>query len=309
MQRILAIVPGDTNAQLLFFPTLEDLKRTYPHAEIDVAAEPRAIDAYRICKFVNQLIRFDFSGANSLADWGNFLGQVRDRDYDALLVANQTQGIGLPLWLTGIPVRVGYAEGKATNFLTRKVSLKTNQYGAAIYHDLLQGFDIHSPCPQLTVNLPASDLAWADAECKRLGIEASGYVLIFGNGYPTNQWQPIIQDFQTRQPHVPIVLLQDESNCEEIAALQQICSNLGVTKPPDIGKLAATIAAASLILTVEGIPVQLAIAVQTYSVVLIGTTNPQQLLPINDKFIGICSETGNIANIQPDKILTTVWQN
>jgi ADP-heptose:LPS heptosyltransferase len=73
--------------------------------------------------------------------------------------------------------------------------------------------------------------------------------------------------------------------------------------------LAATIAAASLILTVEGIPVQLAIAVQTYSVVLIGTTNPQQLLPINDKFIGICSETGNIANIQPDKILTTVWQN
>jgi ADP-heptose:LPS heptosyltransferase len=206
-------------------------------------------------------------------------------------------------------VRVGYAEGKATNFLTRKVSLKTNQYGAAIYHDLLQGFDIHSPCPQLTVNLPASDLAWADAECKRLGIEASGYVLIFGNGYPTNQWQPIIQDFQTRQPHVPIVLLQDESNCEEIAALQQICSNLGVTKPPDIGKLAATIAAASLILTVEGIPVQLAIAVQTYSVVLIGTTNPQQLLPINDKFIGICSETGNIANIQPDKILTTVWQN
>ncbi len=88
--------------------------------------------------------------------------------------------VGLLLWLTGIPTRVGYAGTPGQVFLTNPAPLKQDQYAAQMYHDLLRGLAINTPCPDLAVSVPQKDLDWADAERKRLGIQSSGYVLIHG---------------------------------------------------------------------------------------------------------------------------------
>ncbi len=72
--RIVALVPGGIGDQVLFFPTLDDLQQTYPNAQIDVVVEPRAAAAYQVSKSVQNTILFDFKGRNSLADFGNLLG-------------------------------------------------------------------------------------------------------------------------------------------------------------------------------------------------------------------------------------------
>ncbi|NJM57235.1 MAG: hypothetical protein HC857_07095 [Synechococcales cyanobacterium RU_4_20] len=43
-----------------------------------------------------------------MADWGNLVGIMRDREYDAVLSARNGWGLGLMLWLTGIPNRIGF---------------------------------------------------------------------------------------------------------------------------------------------------------------------------------------------------------
>ena len=100
--RIVALVPGGIGDQILFFPTLNDLKRYYPEAQLDVVVEPRSQGAYRVCKVVRDTIPFNFKDRNSLADWGNFVGVIRDREYDVALSLGQRGGVGLLLWLTGI---------------------------------------------------------------------------------------------------------------------------------------------------------------------------------------------------------------
>ncbi|HAX79528.1 MAG TPA: glycosyltransferase, partial [Cyanobacteria bacterium UBA11372] len=80
--RVVALVPGGIGDQILFFPTLDDLKRSYPDADIDVVVEPRSAGAYRVCKSVNDVLLYDFKDRNSPADWGNLLGRLRDREYD-----------------------------------------------------------------------------------------------------------------------------------------------------------------------------------------------------------------------------------
>ena len=40
--RILALVPGGIGDQILFFPTLDDLKQSYRESQIDVIVEPRS---------------------------------------------------------------------------------------------------------------------------------------------------------------------------------------------------------------------------------------------------------------------------
>lgn len=315
--RVVALVPGGIGDQILFFPTLDDLKQNYPNVEIDVVVEPRAKSAYRVSKSVSDVIGFDFKDRNSPADWANLLGVVRDRYYDAALSLGRSWGVGLLLWLTGTPVRVGYANSLGNLFLTNAVPLKPDQYAAQMYHDLLQGLGLNTPCPDLSISIPKGDLDWADAEQKRLSTR--GYVLIHGGSsqlakakginkiYPVEHWQAIVQDFQQRQPDLPIVVVQGPEDQEFVGALVKACPGLKVTKPGDIGKLAAMIAAANLMLCTDSAPMHLAVALKVYTLALFGPTDPAKLLPASDKFVGIKSPTGKMADISPQTVLAKVW--
>jgi len=317
--RIIALVSGGISDQFLFFPTLDHLKQVYPEAQIDVVVEPRAKDAYRLSKSVRETILFDVEGGNSLADWGNLLGIVRDREYDIALSFMQSWSMGLLLWLTGIPNRVGYAGSPGALFFTNLAPLKPDQYAAHMYHDLLKGLGIDAPCPELSVSVSTKDLDWADNERKRLGVQNSGYVLIHGSSdqpsqrqeigptYPVESWCGIIQDFQQRQPDLPLVIVQEPGGEAFAEAVVRSHPQVKVTLPRDIGKLAAMMAGANLILCTEGKSMHLAIAVKTYTLVLFGASDPKKLMPDSPRCLGIKSLTGKMPDISPQTVLEKVW--
>jgi ADP-heptose:LPS heptosyltransferase len=316
--RVVALVPGGIGDQILLFPTLDDLKRNYPNAQIDIVVEPRSKAAYRVSKSINEVLTFDYKDRNSLADWGNLIGIIRDREYDVAIAVGQSWLVGLMLWLTGIPTRIGY-QGKGAVFLTHTLPFSPSQYLASVYHELLQPLGINSPSPELAVNLPKPDIEWAQKEQKLLGINDTGYVLIYPgsspsspakgleNVYPVQNWQQIIQDFQQKQPDLPIVIIQEPLDEQIVRSLLETCHHLKVTSPDNIGKLAAMIGGASLMLTTESIALQLSVAVQTYTIALLGSTEPAQLLPNSDKFMAIKSPTGKLADISPKVVLEKVW--
>lgn len=316
--RILALVPGGIGDQVLFFPTLSDLKQTYPSAEIDVIVEPRAKGAYRVCPSVDSVIPFDFKSRNSPADWANLLGVIRESYYDVALSLGSRWSVGLLLWLTGTPIRIGYDTSFGSRFLTNPVPLKTEQYAACMYHDLLQGLDIQTPCPLPSINLPKSDIDWADREQARLEVGDRGYVIIHGGSsqlakekgidklYPVESWAAIVQDFQNRQPDLPIIVVQGPEDEAFVAQLKS-AANIKVTQPSDIGKLAAMIAGANLMICTDSAPMHLAVALKVYTLALFGPTDPALLLPQEEKFVGIKSDTENMADIPPEKVLKQVW--
>jgi ADP-heptose:LPS heptosyltransferase len=318
--RILALVPGGIGDQILFFPTIDNLKGRYPDAEIDVVVEPRSTTAYRISKSVRKVIPFDFKDVNGPADWGNLLGIIRDSEYDVAMSLGRRFGVGLLLWLTGIPIRIGFDVGASKLFLSNPVSLDLNQYAAQMFHDLVKGLGITDPCPTVSINLPKSDLDWAEAEQERLGIKDSGYVLIHGGEtkpdpqsgidriYPVKQWQQIVKDLQARQPNIPVAVIKGPEDDAFIESLLALCPTLKVISPADIGKLAATIAGANLMLCTNSGPMQIAVAVGTYTIALFGPSDPAKLLPQNGRSIAIKSRTGKIADIPPSDILEKIWK-
>jgi ADP-heptose:LPS heptosyltransferase len=317
--RILALVPGGIGDQILFFPTLDDIKRRYPEAELDVVVEPRSTAAYRISKSVNKVIPFDFKDTNGPADWGNLLGVIRDREYDAAMSLGRRFGVKILLWLTGIPQRIGYAAGGGKFLLTNPVDLDLNQYAGSMYHDLVKGLGLEGSCPPLAVNVPKADIAWAEAEQEKLGIKDSGYVLVHCGSsklarsqgidkiYPPKQWQQIIQEIQKRKPNLPVVLIQGPDDRELVDNIRSVCPDLKTISPSDLGKLAATIASANLMLCTDSGPMHIAVAVGTYTIALFGPTDPAKLLPDNGRSIALKSRTGKIADIPPSDILEKVW--
>lgn len=319
--RILALIPGGISDQILFFPTLKTLKNQYPEAIIDVIVEPRSKNAYRVCKNVKEVMVFDFQDNNGLADYLNLLGIIRDREYELAITLENNWVVSFLLWLNGIPNRIGYKNNNSW-FINNPVVQKTQQYNALMYHDLLQALNIHSPCPDLTINVPKEDIEWAEFEQKRINVKSTGYILIHSGAspltvtqginktYPVPKWQRIIEDIQKKQPELSIVLLCGPDDLRWTTELLNLCPNVKVISPPDIGKLAAVIAGANLMLCTDSAPMQLAVAVGTYTISLFGPTQSKKLLPSqSDSFIGIQSLSDEIADIPSDKILEQIWKS
>ncbi|BBA79803.1 glycosyl transferase [cyanobacterium endosymbiont of Rhopalodia gibberula] len=314
--RILALVPGGIGDQILFFPTLEDLKTQYPNATIDVIVESRAKSAYRVCPCIHEVLIFDYQAHSGLADYLNVLGIIRDREYDIALNLGQKWTIDLLLWLNGIPLRIGY-RSQTSWFVSNPVPLKTEQYASHVAHDLLTGLGIKSSCPPLKIAVPTEDIDWAQAEQQRLDLK-DNYVLIYNGSsrvpqeskaiYPVEQWRTIIDSFKQKQPNLSVVLLQDSNNSEQTILMQENYPMLKVTRPGDVGKLAAIIAGANSILCTDSDPLQLAVAVGTYTFALFGPTDSTKLLPSgSERYIGIQSSTDKVADIPPETIMVKMW--
>ena len=306
--RILALVPGGIGEQLLFFPTLDTLKATYPDAQIDALVRPTAVGAYRISRVVSEVIPFEVQARNSLADWSNLLGGIRDREYEIALAVRPTWTLSFLLWLSGIPVRVGFANSPGVTFLNRRITAKSGPYLAHRYYDLLASLGIYSPCPEVRGSVPNPDLEWADAERQRLGLAMGEYVVIYGadGGYPTNNWEIVVEDFQKKQPDRPLLLLCDANNRELAAALSERQPALKLSRPENLGQIVALLAAASLCLCTDGDVLQAAVVAQTHTLGLFGTSNPAQLLPESERILGIKSPTGKLPDIAPSTILERV---
>lgn len=311
--RVLALVPGDIGNQILFFPTLETLKQQYPQASIDVLVEPRSKKAYRVCKNVDDVLVFDFQDRNSFADYLNLLGTVRDREYDALISLKTTWRIKLLFWLNGIPTRVGYQDDSPI-YLSAVVTRKPEQYQAQMYHDLVTGLNIHTPCPPVKINVPTEDIRWAESEQQRRGMD-SGYVVLWdepsataASSYPIASWQKIIQDMEQRQTGLSMVILQTDSNQDWVTTMVAANGNLKAIAPTDVGKTAAIIAGANLILCTSGMAMQLAIATDTYTFALTSNQDSYTVPTTKENCTLISSGSSDLQDISPEKVIAQLWQ-
>jgi ADP-heptose:LPS heptosyltransferase len=317
--RVLALVPGGISEQLLFFPTLEHIKQALPQADIAVVTEPESVSAYRVSTLVRDVFPYGFAKSNSPAEWANLLGTIRDREFEVVLSATPTGSLGLLLWLSGIPTRVGYQVGSNGVLMTATVPAKTEQYQAFQYHDLLGPLNLGGPCPSATINVPQKDIDWVDRQTKDQGIGDQGYVLVYAGptddapdtSYPAASWQAIVEDFQARQPGLPLVLIQQPETAATVKQLTQTQPNLKVVRPDNIGQMAALIAGANLMLATDSYPLQLGVALNVFTLALFGANAPERRLPpiagSETRFVGITASSGKVADISPDQVLKKVW--
>ncbi|BDA39200.1 glycosyltransferase family 9 protein [Candidatus Atelocyanobacterium thalassae] len=308
--RILSLVPGGINEQLLFFPTLESLKIKYPNALIDVLVEPSAKSAYRICPYINEILVFDYQDRHTSADYLNLIGVIRDKGYDIAITAEKNWILELLLWSNSIPWRIGY-KTQTSWLLSHSIIQDKEQYAAKTYHDLLLNLNIQSPCPSIKIAVPTDDISWAEKELQRLEVAENGYIVIHGginNVYPTSSWIDIINTIYEKEPSLSVILLQSSIDEAWTKPILNNCKHLKTINPNNLGKLSAIIAGANLLVCTDSVPLQLSIAVGTYTIALFADTNPNQKIPTNhNRCITIESPSNKLADIHSSVILEKIW--
>ncbi len=314
--RVLALVPGGIDDQLRFFPIVNQLSNGLKASEITVVVSPEAKDIYSLSKAVTEVVPYSFGVSNSPADRANLLGIVRDRDFDVVLTGTQSWSVAMLLWLSGIPTRLGFSGGANNWLLTKTVPLKANQPLSAQYSALLNQLNVGGPPPPLTINVPQGDIAAVEAMGKAASLEG-GYVLAYpgptnaGDSYPSQGWVSVLKDFQQRQPDLPVVLIQTPATADPVAAIQAQLPNVKAMAPETSGQLAALIAGANLLISVDSYPLYLAKALDVYALGLLGTEEVDAALVTGDgddqRLVTIASKTGQLADLDPTAVLQTIW--
>ncbi|MEO0867297.1 MAG: glycosyltransferase family 9 protein [Cyanobacteria bacterium J06642_11] len=309
---VLALVPGGISDQLQFFPTLTTIKQNYPNCDISVVVEPGSKSAYRISNAVGEVIPFDYRAQNSPADWANLLGIIRDREFELALCASDRWEEGVLLWLSGIPTRIGYTTTAVPWLYTTTVTADT-QYPIGQYQALLQGLAETSPSTPVQLNVPEADITWADEQRKAMGLAGSGYVVMYpgvneqADGYPAASWLTIMDDFQTKQPQLPVILLETGESQAALSSLAQQ-RNFKRISAANLGQVAAILAGADLVLSPDSYVSQVAISLQVFTLVL--QTTKSRPLPPGDgelRALGVQSATDKLADINPGDVLQKVW--
>lgn len=320
--KILTINFGGIGDEVLFLPTLEGIRASYPDAEIALLVEPRSAGIGVITDLIDEVVTFDIKKRPLLgSDLIELITLVRRGSYDMVVSSGSSPMVAGLLFLSGIPRRIGYNSNRlAPYLLTEPMPLNRSQYAAKMYHDLIAAL------PGAAKALPAipriragsqekesmeSLLAklWSAAgdagkarnrQRKRILIHPGTSQLAILKGlnktWSAENWCKLVELLE-KEPGVDVILAggpDDKEAIEQINAKlkpgSKVISTYGHTR--NLKELVGLIDICDLIICVDSAPMHLAVALNKPLVALFGPTNEAVLMPPNvEHFVVLRKET------------------
>ena len=325
---ILTINFGGIGDEVLFLPTLEGIRASYPDAKITLLEEPRSAGIGVITDLIDEVVTFDIKKRPLYAqDLMELLTILRAGSYDMVVSSGSSPMVSGLLFLSGIPRRIGYNSNRLARYLlTEPMPLNRYQYAGKMYHDLIVDF------PGAQSALPAIPRIKAGAEEQesmesllsklwrqlshppdhsesskfdggdrlRVLIHPGTSRLAIQKGlnktWSAENWCKLAE-LLGKEPGVDVILAggpDDKEAIEQIRALlkpdSQVISTYGHTR--NLRELVGLIDICDLIVCVDSAPMHLAVALGKPVVALFGPTNEAILLPSGvDKFVALRKET------------------
>jgi len=301
---------GGIGDEILFAPVIEEVRKYVPHAHTTLFLEDRSRSVKELLPEVDTVKELNVQGQSRIKTFFQLWRLLRRQYFDVVISSGSSPFIPVLLWLTGIPVRVGFKTGASSKaLLTVEAPLAPRNdrkgYAAQMYFALAQSFlqwllkDEYAPMEPVLPHLKRpslEDLHWAkgllrpDEPGSKILIhpgvsQISVQKNILKSWAPTC-WAELIQRLCVEGHRVYLVGGPDDrESVEDIGRLlpKQLpgFTNLyGQTK--NLRQLAALMVASDLLLCVDSSPMHLAVGYQKPLVAMFGPTDEKKLLPPND---------------------------
>lgn len=217
--RVLFLIPGSSASQLQAFPAVAAVADQL-QAQVQVLCPTASAAIWKLLPAVKRVLAFGgdedegFGASNSLADWTNLLGSVRDPDFQACINLAQGRQVNLMLSMTHIPTRI--APGGFG--LTERVSPEAgwpNQVLDAYLRPL--GVSLDAEAFRLALPRPALEQAVA-----ALPAGAGPALLLAPTGeaadWPEANWRDLTEQVSLKVPGLRVLSASDADGPVERAA-------------------------------------------------------------------------------------------
>lgn len=309
IKKIAFINFGGIGDEILFAPVIEEVKKYLPQAHTTLFLERRS-RAVKDLLDVDAIKELDVQGQSRLKLFFLLWKMLRSKYFDVVISSGSSPFIPVLLFLSGIPVRVGFQTGgvsKACLTVEAPLAPKNDRkgYAAVMYFALAQSFlqwllkRRYQPMSPVVPHLkqpPPEDIEWAqsiippDSPDKKIiihpGVSTISIQKNILKSWPASHWAELTHQLCKAGHRVYLVGGPDDKDAVE--QIQKILpadligfTNLyGQTK--NLRQLGALIQQADLLLCVDSSPMHLAVGYQKPLVALFGPTDEKKLLPLED---------------------------
>jgi heptosyltransferase-2 len=163
---------------VMSLPAIRAIRAQFPHAELVVLAKPWVADLYRHNPEIDEIMLYDRDGKHAgIAGLMRLCAELRARRFDVGVSIQNAFEAALILWLSRIPVRIGYAADGRSLLLTHRV-IRTPSirqlHQVDYYLKLLEGVGI-PPCGRdIRLVLSEAERRWAKEQLVQWGVPEGG---------------------------------------------------------------------------------------------------------------------------------------
>jgi heptosyltransferase-2 len=284
---------GDT---ILTYPTVQRLKTLFPQCHLAMIIPSHMVDLWKTFPYVDEIISFKKNGGiGSFWEDVNISLSLRKRKFDLALLFPRSFRSALMIYLTRIPIRMGYRDEGRSLFLTHGIS-RTKEvlhtHRVIYYQQLIEPLGKMEGCPPPHIFLREEDRRWAEDILRNLRL-LDGRPLIGMNPGATyglaKCWSPDrfgeLGKRLSEKWKASVLLFGRE---EERPITKEIIQHLGERGVDLVGKtlllqLAALLERCRLLVTNDTGTMHVATAVGTPVVAIFGSTDPQTTGPWGDQ--------------------------
>jgi lipopolysaccharide heptosyltransferase II len=303
LEKILIINPFGIGDVLFTTPIIHTLKEAFMGVKIGYLCNRRTAcllenNPYIDYIFVYERDEFEAMRKESFFVWFKnffaFLNQIKNKHFDLALDFSLNTPYGFFCWYAGIRMRIGYNFKKRGKFLTKKIPLSGYQAKHIVeyYAELLEYLDISLKYRQLELHLKKEDVKQSEEILNKAGISKNDFLvgIIPGAGrswgkdayikhWPAKNFaalaDKIIENYQAK-----IIIMGDFS---EIEIAQKIMNSMkyaavDLSGKTTLGELAALISKTKMLITNDGGPLHMAVALGIKTISFFG--------PVDEKVYG-----------------------
>ncbi len=301
VKKVLLINFGGIGDEILFFPTVKSVKKTYPNAKIYLALEKRSKSAKQLCAAIDKVFCVNIKSKFKYFAILKLLFKIWMRKFDVVFSSGSSNLVAILLFLTGIKERYGFYSGKLSEkLLTKAIPLNKQQYAANMYHDLIKAVNPEAICgiPEIVdIDTPKTDTN-KPIILIHPGVSQMSIKKNIIKGWSVKRWAKLIDMLlETKQYKVLLAGGKDDKETvEQILILLKATRTdfsdfknmYGQTK--SIRDFIAMIKISSAMICVDSAPLHMAVAVNTPVVAIFGPTNEKVLLPQRDNIVVMKNE-------------------
>jgi len=286
VKRILIIKPSALGDVVTAVPVLRGLRRSFPASHITWLVATGCADLIRHDSDLNDVILFDRKASGTFGVAGvralaRLRRQLKAGRFDWVIDLQGLLRSGWFSWLTGAPLRAGFADARegATLFYT-------HQFAPMAAHTVDRNIELarslHADASPADFTLQAAPPARqrvADL-LARIGMAAKSFVVCVPptrwptKVYPPRHWQVVIRELATRCPVVVLGGPGDTALCAQ--ACEGISSVHNLAGQTSVSEMVALIAAARGVICSDSAAKFIAPAVSTPAVALLGPTRVER---------------------------------
>lgn len=284
---ILIIKISSLGDVILSVPSLRAVRKKYPKAVIKVMVDVRFSGILKECPYIDDVIVCDFKERDKGMSFFKFVERVRSEDFDMSIDLQNNRRSHLTAFLSAIPERYGYNNGKLSLLLNRKVNPPKDKLSPVEHQaQVLALTGITKVEDRLELWSRKEDEDWVE-NFLRSGWFKTGQKLVAISISSSKRWETKnwsvsrmaeLADMLASEKGVRVVAIGLEEDLERAEEFFRKTSAkpLNAVGKTDIGKLISLIKRCDALLTGDSAPMHIASAVGTPFTAIFGPTDPRR---------------------------------